>query len=65
MTETVYLDYTREELDRQYSNFLQEGAEEANEAAAARCRHNLESLAPRTGISYGPQAGQVFDLYRP
>lgn len=65
MTELIYLDYTREELDRQYSNFLQEGAEKANDAATARCQQNLETLAPRTGISYGPQAGQVFDLYHP
>jgi arylformamidase len=64
MTEKIYRDYTREELDRQYSNFLQEGAQEANDAATARCKRNFETLKPEAGIAYGSRAGQAFDLYR-
>ena len=64
MAETVYRDYTREELDRQYSNFLQEGAEAAHEEATARCLENHAAMKPETGIGYGPAADQVFDLYR-
>jgi arylformamidase len=64
MAEMVYRDYTREELDRQYSNFLQEGAEAAHAAATARCLENHAAMNPQTGIAYGPASDQVFDLYR-
>lgn len=65
MADIVYGNYTREELDRQLSNFLQEGAEEANDIATARAVRNAETLAPKRGIRYGTSSGEVFDLYHP
>jgi arylformamidase len=65
MADIVYATYTREQLDRQYSNFLQEGAEEANDIATARAVRNTDTLGPQRGIVYGPSAGEVFDLYHP
>ena len=64
MAETVYRDYTREELDKQYSNFLQEGAETTHQEATARCLANRDALSPETVIAYGAHADEVFDLYR-
>lgn len=65
MAKAIYRGYTREELDRQYSNFLQEGAQEAYDAASARAIRNATTLVPRRDIGYGPAAGQTFDLYHP
>lgn len=64
MSDIVYRSYTRDALDKQYSNFLQAGAQEAYDAAAARAARNFDTLTPEAGIAYGPTAGQTFDLYR-
>lgn len=64
MADIVYRDYTREELDKQYSNMLQEGAEASLEEATARCLANHDTMAPETGIAYGDHPDQVYDLYR-
>jgi arylformamidase len=64
MTDIVYRDYTREQLDAQYSNMLQDGAEASLAEATARCLANREKLEPQVGIAYGDHPDQVYDLYR-
>ncbi len=64
MAETIYRHYAREELDAQYNNFLQAGAQQAYETATVRAAHNSATMNPETGIRYGQHAGQIFDLYR-
>jgi arylformamidase len=64
MTEKIYRDYTREELDAQYTNLSSPEAEAALKAVRERSARNVAALAPERGLTYGPQPDQRFDLYR-
>jgi arylformamidase len=64
MTEKLYRDYTREELDAQYTNLSSPAAEAALKAVRERSARNVTALAPERGLTYGPHPDQRFDLYR-
>lgn len=64
MTEKIYRDYTREELDAQYTNLSSPEAEVALAAVRERSARNVAALAPERGLTYGPHPDARFDLYR-
>ncbi len=64
MTEKIYGDYTREELDAQYTNLSSPEAEAALAAVRERSERNVATLAPERGLTYGSHPDQRFDLYR-
>ena len=64
MTEKVYRDYTREELDAQYTNLSSPEAAAALAAVRERSARNVAALAPERGMTYGPHPDQRYDLYR-
>ena len=64
MTEKIYRDYTRQELDAQYTNVSSPAAEAALAAVRERSARNVAKLVPERGLTYGSQPDQRFDLYR-
>ncbi len=64
MTDTIYRDYTREQLDAQYTNVSSPAAEAALAAVRDRSARNVATLSPERGLTYGPKPDQRFDLYR-
>ncbi len=63
MAEKIYRDYTREQLDAQYTNLSSPEAEAALKAVRERSARNIAALAPERGLTYGSQPDQRFDLY--
>jgi arylformamidase len=63
MTDTIYRNYTREQLDAQYTNVSSPAAKAALKAVQARAAENVAKLKPERGISYGEDEDQCFDLY--
>lgn len=64
MTGKIYRDYTREELDAQYTNLASPAERTELAAARERAARIVKDLAPERGLTYGPDPDQRFDLYR-
>lgn len=64
MAEKIYRDYTREQLDAQYTNLSSPAAEAALAAVRQRSARNVAALKPQRGLTYGPLPDQRYDLYR-
>ena len=64
MSNKIYLDYTRDELDAQYTNVSSPAAEAALAAVRERSARNVAELVPERALTYGSEPDQRFDLYR-
>lgn len=64
MTDKIYLDYTREELDAQYINVKTEADEATRQRLLAKSTDVAERLATSRDLPYGDNPSNRFDLYR-
>ncbi|MEL0145017.1 MAG: hypothetical protein VW931_09995, partial [Alphaproteobacteria bacterium] len=64
MTEKIYLDYTREELDAQYMNIKTDADAQTRSNLHARSADVAARLRTAKDLSYGDHANDRFDLYR-
>jgi len=64
MTEKIYLDYTREELDAQYMNIKTDADAQTRSNLHARSADVAARLRTAKDLSYGGHANDRFDLYR-
>ncbi|MBT5572142.1 MAG: alpha/beta hydrolase [Alphaproteobacteria bacterium] len=63
MTEAVYLDYTREELDAQYTNVKNDADAATQKRLQTHSADVAERLATKRDLSYGENPSNRFDLY--
>ena len=64
MSEKIYLDYTREELDAQYTNIANDHDAATQQRLQAHAADVAERLAPARDLPYGDHPKDRFDLYR-
>jgi arylformamidase len=64
MSETIYLDYTREELDAQYTNVKNDADAVTQKRLQAHSGEVAERVATERALSYGDHPSNRFDLYR-
>lgn len=60
----IFGDYTREELDAQYTNVKSDRDKASLAAVRERAARNVAALKPQRGLAYGPDPDQRFDIYR-
>lgn len=64
MTEKIYLDYTRDELDAQYTNVKNDADAATQKRLQSHSADVAERLATSRDLSYGDHPSNRFDLYR-
>jgi len=64
MTEKIYLDYTREELDAQYINVKTDADELTRQRLVTLSAEVAERLAIESDLAYSDHPNDRFDLYR-
>lgn len=64
MSEKIYLDYTRDELDAQYTNVKNEADAATQKRLQSHSAEVAERLATSRDLAYGEHPSDRFDLYR-
>lgn len=64
MTDKIFLDYTQDELDLQYTNLVTDHDKQTQQDLLARSTGVVEARASARDLSYGDDPDDRFDLYR-